>query len=186
MRKLVAYMQSTLNGYGSDPENQMFWAKITDETWEFTSWIRETCDAVVIGRKMYQDFLGFWPGAAEDASDSHVARHARWFRDVNKLVFSTTLTEADPVWPNTQIVGSIDDIKALKEQPGKDMVIFGGIEITNAFARADLIDDYYIHLNPSTISEGTVLLDSRLDLKLVDAQPHESGVVALHYTGLYR
>jgi dihydrofolate reductase len=182
MRKLVMYMQSTLNGYGADPGDEMFWAHISDQTWEFTNSLHKTCDAIVMGRKMYQDFLGFWPGAAKDESDSHVARHARWQYDLTKLVVSTTLTEADPAWPNTQIVRGLDDVKALKQQPGKDILIAGGIGITKAFAKAGLIDDYHIHLNPATISAGTSLLDARLDLKLADVKQHDTGVLALHYT----
>jgi dihydrofolate reductase len=181
MRKLVMYMQSTLNGFGADPGDEMFWAQISDPTWEFTNQLHDTCDAIVMGRKMYQDFLGFWPEAAKDESDSDVARHARWQYDLAKYVLSTTLTEADPVWPNTQVLAGLDDLAALKEQPGKDILIGGGIGITKACANAGLIDDYYIHLNPATISEGTILLDARLDLKLVDVNQHDTGVLALHY-----
>ncbi|WNV84562.1 dihydrofolate reductase family protein [Umezawaea sp. Da 62-37] len=182
MRKIVMYMQSTLNGYGADPGDEMFWARVSDQTWDFTNELHETCDTLVFGRKMYQDFLGFWPGMAKDESDSEVARHARWQYDLAKYVVSTTLTEADPAWPNTRIVSSLDDIAALKDQPGKDILIGGGIDITKSFAAAGLIDDFYIHVNPTTISEGTVLLDARLDLKLVDVKQHDTGALALHYT----
>ena len=174
MRKIVMYMQSTLNGFGADPGDEMFWAHISDQTWEVTNSFHETCDTIVMGRKMYQDFLGFWPGAAKDESDSDVARQARWQYDLTKLVLSTTLTEADPAWPNTTIVRSIDEIAALKEQPGKDILIGGGIGITKTLANAGLIDDYYIDLNPATISEGTSLIDARLDLKLVDVKRHDT------------
>ncbi|OQO92574.1 dihydrofolate reductase family protein [Saccharomonospora piscinae] len=182
MRKVIMYMQSTLNGYGADPGDEMFWASISEQTWEFTNSLHERCDAILMGRKMYQDFLGFWPEAAKDESDSDVARHARWQYDLSKFVVSTTLTEADPAWPNTRILGDLDAVRALKEQPGKDILIAGGIGITKALANAGLIDDYYIHLNPATIPDGTLLLDSRLDLKLVEAKQHDTGVVALHYT----
>ncbi|MER7012736.1 dihydrofolate reductase family protein [Saccharopolyspora sp. NPDC000359] len=181
MRKLLMYMQSTANGFGADPGDEMFWAKVSDQTWEFTNSLHDRCDAMVMGRKMYQDFLGFWPEQAKDESDSDVARHARWQYDLAKYVLSASLTEADPSWPNTQILSSLDDLKALKEQPGKDILIAGGIGITKACANAGLIDDYYIHVNPATIPEGTLLLDARLDLQLVDVKQHDTGVVALHY-----
>ncbi len=181
MRKLALFMQSTLNGYGSDPGDEMFWAKISDQTWETTNHLQDTCDAVLMGRKMYQDFLGFWPAAAKDESDSQVARHARWQFDIPKYVLSTTLTEPDPAWPNTTILGSVDDVKAVKEQSGQDILIAGGIGITNTLATAGLIDDYYLHLNPATIAAGTVLLDARLDLELVGVKQLDSGVLAAHY-----
>jgi dihydrofolate reductase len=152
------------------------------ETWEFTNWIHQTCDAVVLGRKVYQDFLGFWPEAAKDESDTDLARHARWFRDVHKYVVSTTLTEVDPVWPHTTILKDVNDIEEIKQQPGKNLVIFGGIDITNSFAVAGLIDDYYIHVNPSIIPDGRLLLDGPLVLNLADVRTHQSGVLVLHYT----
>ncbi len=182
MRNLVLYMQQTLNGFGTDPGDHMAWITITDETWEFTNWIHQTCDAVVLGRKVYQDFLGFWPEAAKDESDTDLARHARWFRDVHKYVVSTTLTEVDPVWPHTTILKDVNDIEEIKQQPGKNLVIFGGIDITNSFAVAGLIDDYYIHVNPSTIPDGRLLLDGPLVLNLADVRTHQSGVLVLHYT----
>lgn len=182
MRNLVLYMQQTLNGYGTDPADAMEWARVTPETWAFTSWIQQTCDAVVIGRKMYQDFLGFWPAAATDPADTDVARHARWFAGVRKYVVSGTLTEVSPAWPNTAILGHVGDIEPIKQQDGGNLVIFGGIDIANAFARAGLIDDYYLHVNPTTIPKGRLLLDGRLDLDLAEVRTHESGVLVLHYT----
>lgn len=181
MRRLVLYMQQTLNGFGSGPGEEE-WMTISHETWEFTHWIHQTCDAVVLGRTAYQDFLGFWPAAADDTSDAELAEHARWFRDRPKYVISSTLTEADPAWPNSSILSDVTELTAIKEQVGKNLVIFGGIEVTNSLATAGLIDDYYIHLNPVAIPPGgRLLLDSRLDLILVDARRFESGVVVLHY-----
>ncbi|ALG10744.1 dihydrofolate reductase family protein [Kibdelosporangium phytohabitans] len=182
MRNLVLYMQQTLNGFGTDPGDQMEWIKISEETWEFTYWIHQTCDAVVLGRKVYEDFLTFWPDAAKDESDSDLARHARWFKDVKKYVVSSTLTETDPAWPNTEILGDVEAIKPIKEQDGKNLVIFGGIDVLNSFAKAGLIDDYYLHVNPSAIPEGRLLIDTKVDLELADVKTHKTGTVVVHYT----
>ncbi|ONI90346.1 hypothetical protein ALI144C_03095 [Actinosynnema sp. ALI-1.44] len=175
-------MQQTLNGFGTDPGDRMEWVRISAQTWEFTHWIHQTCDAVVLGRKMYEDFLGFWPEAAEDASDTDLARHARWFRDVQKYVVSSTLAEADPAWPRTEILGGVEQIKPIKEQDGKNLVIFGGIDVLNSFAEADLIDDYHLHVNPSTIPAGRPLIHTGVDLDLAAVQTHKTGTVVLHYT----
>jgi hypothetical protein len=123
----------------------------------------------------------FVHAAAEDTSDTELARHARWFRDVQKYVVSSRLTEAHPAWPHTTILRDVHDIKDVQQQPGKNLVIFGGIDVTNSFAMAGLIDDYYIHLNPSTIPEGRLLLDGHHDLHLADVRAHRSGVLVLHY-----
>lgn len=182
MRKLVLYMQSTLNGYGGDPNDEMFWVSVTEQTWEFVAEMRESCDVAVLGRKTYQDFVKFWPGVPEDESQSPgVQALGRWMWDSEKLVFSKTLDSVDPSWPNTRLLTDVEDIRQLKETEGKDLLILGGIGIAGSFARAGLIDEYWIHLNPVAIDAGRLLLNDRVDLRLLEARPFDSGVVVLHY-----
>jgi dihydrofolate reductase len=182
MRKLVLYMQSTLNGYGGDPNDEMFWVSVTDQTWRFVAEMQESCDAAVLGRKTYEGFLNFWPTTPEDESQSPGVRAlGRWMWSSEKLVFSQTLDSVDPSWPDTRLFHDVEEIRQLKDTDGKNMLLLGGIGIASSFARAGLIDEYWIHLNPSTIDEGRLLLNDRLNMRLLDVRPFDSGVVVLHY-----
>ena len=76
MRKIILYMQSTLDGRGADPENAMEWATVDAGTWAVTHELTATCDTVVIGRRLYEEFLGFWPAAVTSEAVSPDARRA--------------------------------------------------------------------------------------------------------------
>jgi dihydrofolate reductase len=106
---------------------------------------------------------------------------ARWLRDTEKLVLTRTLEAPDPAWPNTTFVRDAEALRALRDGPGEDLLVAGGIGIAGALARAGLLDELWIHLNPAVIGEGRPLLADPLDLRLLEARPLDSGVVVLHY-----
>jgi dihydrofolate reductase len=182
MRRIVLYMQQTLDGQGADPANTMEWANVTPQTWDFVDELTATCDATVIGRGLYREFLGVWPAAAtSDAASPGMRKLARWLRDTEKLVLSRTLEAPDPAWPNTTLVRDAEALRALRDRPGEDLFVAGGIGVAGALARAGLLDELWIHLNPAVIGEGRPLLADPLDLRLLEARPLDSGVVVLHY-----
>ena len=101
-----------------------------------------------------------------------------------KIVFSNTLKIAE--WNNTMLVfGSAEEeVKKLKEQPGKDMVIFGSGELVTSLAEAGLIDEYRVIVNPIVLGKGRSLfggLKERLKLKLISSRVFKSGNVLLTY-----
>jgi len=107
---------------------------------------------------------------------------ARIWRDMPKIVFSRTLERAD--W-NTTVVGDVvvDDVMALKAQPGGDLVL-GGADLAAAFVRHDLIDEYRLYVHPILIGRGKPLFtpsDARIDLRLAEARTFGNGVVLLRY-----
>ena len=182
MRKIVLYMQSTLDGQGADPENTMEWATVDAGTWAVTHELTATCDTAIIGRRLYEEFLDFWPAAVTSEAVSPDARRlARWFRDTVKLVLSRTLETPDAAWPNTEVVRDLGALWARLDAPGGNLFVAGGIGLANALARAGLLDELWIHVNPRTIGDGRPLLADALELRLLEARPLDSGVVVLHY-----
>lgn len=82
MRNLLLYMQQALNGFGADPGDQMEWIKITDETWEFTHWIHQTCDAVVLAGRHTRNSWVSGQRPPRTSRTSTLPSMPRWFRDV--------------------------------------------------------------------------------------------------------
>ena len=120
MRRIVLYMQQTLDGQGADPANTMEWANVTPQTWDFVDEITATCDTTVIGRGLYEEFLGVWPAAAtSDAASPGMRKLARWLRDAEKRVLTRTLEAPDPVWPNTTFVRDLEELRALRDGAGQ-------------------------------------------------------------------
>ena len=123
MRRIVLYMQQTLDGQGADPANTMEWATVSRETWDFVDEITATCDTTVIGRRLYEEFLGVWPEAAtSDAASPGMRKLARWLRDHDKLVLTRTLDAPDPAWANTTFVRDLDELRAHRDGDGRALL----------------------------------------------------------------
>ncbi|HYS41638.1 MAG TPA: dihydrofolate reductase family protein, partial [Pseudonocardiaceae bacterium] len=122
-----------------------------------------------------------WPTADQDPDVSpEMAEFAGIWRDMPKIVYSRTLEHAD--W-NTTIVRDVvvDEVKALKEQPGGDLSL-GGADLAATFMRHDLIDEYRLYVNPVVIGAGKPLFQgAKLDLRLVENRTFGNGVVMLRY-----
>ena len=102
-----------------------------------------------------------------------------------KYVVSNTLTSAD-AWRNSKVISGdiMPQVRALKEQPGKDIIIDGSSVLVHSLAENDLIDDYWLVIYPLALGGGKkVFADgARLNLKLIEARPLPSGVIITHYT----
>jgi dihydrofolate reductase len=103
---------------------------------------------------------------------------------ISKVVFSRTLDKAD--WNNTRLVKSQaeKEVARLKQQPGKDMLIFGSADLSASLTRAGLIDEYRLGLVPVVLGGGNPLFKpapDRLPMKLLEARPLKSGCVILRF-----
>jgi dihydrofolate reductase len=102
--------------------------------------------------------------------------------EIPKVVFSKTLERAD--WPETRIArGDLrEEIEALKREPGKDLIAYGGATFAQALSRAGLVDEYRLMIQPAALGAGLALfkdLPAPLHLQLVEAEVHATGV-AIH------
>ena len=136
-------------------------------------WMREI-DLHLMGRNTYDEMAAFWP-ASDDA-------YAAPMNDIPKVVFSRTLERAD--WPDSRIArGDLtEEIAALKREPGKDMLAWGGAAFAQSLTRLGLVDEYRLILQPVALGDGLPLfkdLSAPVRLELVDAQTYDTGA-ALH------
>jgi dihydrofolate reductase len=110
--------------------------------------------------------------------------HAQWMEHIRKIVFSKTI--ADPKWNNTRLIK--ENIKTevikLKQQPGRNMLIFGSPRLTHSFMQWNLIDEYRVNVNPVILGKGVSLfknIECKVNLQLLSAKKFNAGVVGLHY-----
>jgi dihydrofolate reductase len=134
-------------------------------------WIR-AAGAHLMGRTTYAEMSSFWPTADDP--------YAAPMNDIPKVVFSTTLTEAD--WPPSTIArGDVaDEVNALKRQPGGDLIAWGGATFAASLSRHRLIDEYRLVIQPVALGDGLPLftgLPAPLVLDLIEAQPYADGSV---------
>jgi dihydrofolate reductase len=123
----------------------------------------------------------YWPTATAIKNDPIVAEG---MNKADKIVFSRTLKKVE--WNNTRLVKEniVEEIKNLKQMPGKDMTLLGSGSVLTQFAGQGLIDEYQIMVDPVIIGDGTSIfkgITHRLDLKLTMTRTFNSGVVLLCY-----
>ena len=183
MRKIVVMMSVSVDGFMEGPNREIDWHLVDEELHQHFNDELATMGAFLDGRVTYELMAAYWPTADRDpASTAPEVEFARIWRDMPKLVFSTTLERAD--W-NTTIVREVDPeaIAALKAQPGGDLVV-GGADLAAAFRRLDLVDEYRLYVHPVVLGRGKPLFapeDTRTGLRLVGTRIFGNGVVLLRY-----
>jgi dihydrofolate reductase len=141
--------------------------------------LRATADALLVGRATFEAFRSYWPQQTDDQTGV-----SEYLNRVDKYVISSTLIE--PRWGGTIILrGDLtDEVTALKNQPGGDIVATGSITLVHALNRTGLVDEYRLFVYPVVMGSGRRLFEEPVDqphLQLVEAHPFRSGVVLLRY-----
>ncbi|SKA18270.1 dihydrofolate reductase family protein [Sediminibacterium ginsengisoli] len=185
MRKLVLFMHISLDGFAADINKGLGWISYDSELQQYADAIVATVGSPVYGRNTYELMAGYWPTVLNDPKASaHDKAHAQWVENAPKIVLSRTMKKAD--WNNTIVINDhiSEEINKLKQQPGKDLVIFGSPGLAHSLMELDLIDEYQLTLNPVLLGNGIPVyqhIQNKTDLKLVKATPLKSGVIGLHY-----
>jgi dihydrofolate reductase len=194
MRKIIAAIQTTLDGYIEGPNGELDWAMADDDaTWEEAFRMLDSVDACVLGRKMYPDYERYWlavlanpagplPLSGQAATEGEIA-YARWADGVPHYVLSRTLDSVK--WRTTRIARDIGAIRELKAQAGKSIYVVGGATLISGLLNAGLIDELRLSINPLILGGGTPLfkdVSERQALRLVDTRALPSGKVSLTYS----
>ncbi|HET7462906.1 MAG TPA: dihydrofolate reductase family protein [Longimicrobium sp.] len=195
MRRIIAFNRVSADGYFSAPDGNLSWT-VPDE--ELDRGVARNLDGpgtILFGRRTYEMFESFWPHALDDsgtAEDPHAAGRrspeiramAEWINAAEKHVWSRTRGEL--TWRNSHLHGELDprEVRALKDAPGKDMMIFGSGSIVSLLTGHGLIDEYQFIVGPVLLGSGKTLISgvpSAVKLELVEATPFASGNVRLRY-----
>lgn len=190
MRKLKLQVSITLDGYIGGPNGDMDWATMawSDDLNKYVADLLAPVDTLVLGRKLAEGFIPYWAGVADDNTNPE-QEGGRMFTNTPKIVFSNTLpptAAAEKGWPQTTISSSnlAEEIKRLKEKQGNDIYACGGATFVSALIEHNLVDDYYLLVNPVAIGAGLAIFKNRttpLHLNLVKATSFECGIVGVHY-----
>ncbi len=185
MRKVILFMHVSLDGFVTGPNGEMDWIVVDDEVWKDVIDLQNTADTALFGRVNYQGFESYWPSAAAiPSSTTYEIEHANWLNNSLKIVFSRTLEKT--AWKNTRIIREniADEIVKMKQQPGRNLLLFGGAGIASTFIYLGLIDEYRINVDPVVLGSGTPLfkeIKDRINLKLLETKTFNAGIVGVHY-----
>jgi dihydrofolate reductase len=181
MRQVKAFNLVTLDGYFEGPKRDISWHKSDAETDEYAVQMLKSGDTLLFGRVTYELMASFWPTPHAIKNAPLVAEG---MNNADKIVFSRTLKKVE--WNNTRLVKDniAEEVRKMKQLPGKDMTLLGSGSILTQLARQGLIDEYQLMVAPIALGEGTPLfkgIEHRLSLKLKTTRTFRNGNVLLCY-----
>ena len=188
MRKLIAGFRTSIDGKIEGPEGYADWV----ESWSDDYGLTQQIDTCVLGGAMYPGYENYWTSIQNEPDKAHPLtglaptpaeiEWARFAAQTPHYVLSNTLTSA--LWPKTRLVRRVDDIAALKQQPGKDIYLMGGARITASLVDAGLVDELRLIVYPLIAGVGKTLFataERRRALELRKVQQLQDGRVSLIY-----
>ena len=173
MRKVVVGMLLSLDGVAEAPDAFFGWDDALDAS---IPRLIATQDAVILGRRSYDEWVGFWPG-------SEIEPFATFINGVTKYV--ATSTPLDRAWANTTMIdgGLVEFVRDLKQQPGGDIGVHASISVAQALLAADLVDELRLVIGPMIVGRGRRLLDgvSSIQLGLIRSEISPTGYLLVDY-----
>ncbi|MBO9682216.1 MAG: dihydrofolate reductase [Flavisolibacter sp.] len=186
MRKIKLQIQLSLDGFVCGAGGEMDWLvpDWDDVVKNYVAGLTNSADTFLMGRATGEGMAVYWPTVQ---SNPESTEEEKWMAEkLNgspKIVFSRTVTCIN--WTNVRVANDIvEEVKELKREPGKDIILYGGAGIVSSFISENLIDEYHLFVNPAIIGSGkTIFSDVKktMYLKLVNAVRSKTGIVILQY-----
>jgi len=185
MRKIVLFIHTSLDGYAAGTKGEMDWIHVDEEIFDYAADRTNKSDTALYGRITYELMESYWPTAADKPGASkHDKEHSAWYKTVNKVILSKSM-QGQNLKNTTIISDNIEKhIKELKQKEGKEIIIFGSPSAAHSLMQFDLIDEYWLFVNPVLLGKGIPVFDKiskMIQLKLIASHSFSSGVVCLHY-----
>jgi dihydrofolate reductase len=186
MRKLKLQVQMTIDGFVAGPEGQLDWmwvnkAEPDEASMELVLELADSCDTILMGRKMTRGFIDYWEGVVDNQPDSPEQPLAQRMVNMRKIAFSHTETNIKGRNLETENGDMVAAVQALKQQPGKDIMVYGGASFVSSLISHNLIDEYYIFTNPIAIGNGLSIFKGQKLLKLEGSIAYKNGETVNKY-----
>ena len=182
MRKVVLSNMTTANGFFEGPTpGDIYWHHVDDEFFKEANSLLDSVDTLLFGRKTYQGMAEYWTSEAAKTDDPVITAK---MNNYDKIVFSTTLDKAG--WNKTRLIKTkvAEEMTKLKNQPGKDMVIFGSSDLASSFLEMGLLDEIRMFVNPIILGDGKPMFKGvreKIELKLLNTRTFGNGNVMIVY-----
>ena len=178
-------MQITLDGFVAGPNGELDWMtfSIDDKGSDRINELIDSSDTILLGRKMTDGFVNYWTGVLENPESPEYS-FAQKMVNTPKIVFSKTLKESR--WANTTVANGdiVEEVEKLKNQDGKDILVYGGASFVSSLIKNNLIDEYHFLVNPVAIGNGMTIfgdLTGKHNLQLIKSESLSTGKVELCY-----
>ncbi|MBV8251369.1 MAG: dihydrofolate reductase [Chitinophaga sp.] len=180
MRKLKLQVHISVDGFVAGPNGELDWI-FTGASQQPVIDLADSCDTILMGRKMAPGFIEYWESVVDNKPDSKEIPLAQRMVNMRKVVFSRTLTSLNG--RNVEVTNQdlATTVNALKMEPGKDIIVYGGAEFVSQLIEHNLIDEYHLFTKPTALGDGLRIFKSRTALKLIKSICHENLVTINTY-----
>ena len=158
MRKLKLQIQMSIDGFISGQNGELDWMCYpwTDDISNYVIEINESVDTIILGRKLAEGFIPYWENVAKNPKHPDYEGSDK-FTTTPKVVFTKTLDKS--IWNNTEIANGelSEEINTLKNQKGKDIMVYGEVTFLTSLINSGLIDEFHLFINPIAIGKGVTI-----------------------------
>ena len=182
MRKVIMFNLITVDGFfeGAN-KGDIGWHQVDKDFNEFAINQLDQAGGLIFGRVTYQGMAAYWPTPTGQQDDPQVAA---LMNSIAKFVFTKSLDYLE--WNNSQLIkgDAGEELKKIKNQPGKDLFIFGSANLSSTFTHHGLIDEYRLIVNPVVLGKGNPVFNGNketLKFNLTDLKIFHNGNVLLYY-----
>ena len=179
-------MHISLDGFVAGRNGELNWVTINEEIFDHVGKRIRKGDTALYGRVTFQMMEDYWPAAGnKPTATRHDVEHSKWYGKAHKIVLSKTMKAAELT--NTTIISDklSDKINEIKKQPGEEILLFGSPTANHSLMQLDLIDGYWLFVNPIILGQGIPLfagIKDKIKLNLLTTRQFSSGVTELNYT----
>ena len=179
-------MHISLDGFVAGPNGEMNWIKVDEEIFDHVGKRISETDTALYGRVTYEMMQNYWPNAGnEPGASKHDIEHSEWYNKAHKLVLSKTMKGAGLT--NTTIISEnlFGEINEIKKGAGSEILLFGSPTATHSLIQQNLIDGYWLFVNPVILGQGIPLFENvkdKIKLNLLTTRQFTCGVTELNYT----
>jgi dihydrofolate reductase len=184
-RKLKLQVQLSVDGFVASPNGEMDWMTWTwdDELKDYVIKLTDSVDTILLGRKMAAGFISHWTNGLANTNNPEF-EFADKMVTYHKVIFTKTLEKS--VWANTELAKGnlVDEITKLKNDSGKDIIVYGGATFVSNLIKENLIDEFHLFVNPAAIGKGMGIfskLEANQNFKLMKAKGFDCGITLLSY-----
>lgn len=167
MRKVILGLAVSLDSFIEGPNGEYDWC-FTDQDYGLSDFFK-TIDAIFIGRKSFE-----LANSMPEGSNP--------LKGVTSYLFTNTINAAPA--EDVKLVRRMSEVGEILKQPGKNIWLFGGAELTTAFINEGLVDELWLSVHPILLGSGKTLFQNiagRKPLNLIESKTYETGLVSLKY-----
>jgi dihydrofolate reductase len=183
-------MQMTIDGFVAGPDGEQDWVfasgkqdpEALQQIVDFSVGLAAGCDTILLGRKLsHGGFIDYWKNVGDNQPENPWNPFGKLMVSHRKIAFSHTETAIAGHNVEVENGDLATAVQELKNQPGKDLLVYGGVGFVSSLVSLNLIDEYYLIVNPIAIGSGLSIFKERKVLELESSTAFKHGKIVNKY-----